>query len=198
MKKILASLALLALTTSAHSAGFFPTVLSGNTTIAPNSSFLGAPDDVYLGIGGQVVTYDFGLYSVDNRSGVDFNVYEVDTGSPEFTAMEVLVSNDGTTFTSVKSSEILLINANRISGDSVHNNNNFGRSYDLGSFASVRYIRIDGVGTGVSGGSTAFDLDAIGAHQVTAVPEPESYAMLMAGLGLLGFTARRMKRETSA
>jgi hypothetical protein len=29
--------------------------------------------------------------------------------------------------------------------------------------------------------------------QVTAVPEPETYAMLMAGLGLVGYTARRRK-----
>ena len=30
---------------------------------------------------------------------------------------------------------------------------------------------------------------------ITAVPEPETYAMLMAGLGLLGFTARRRKQK---
>lgn len=87
-------------------------------------------------------------------------------------------------------------------GDNIHSDNDFGRSYDLQAasipFASVRYIRIDGAGDGGSGSSTGFDLDAIGAHQVTAVPEPESYAMLMAGLGLLGFTARRMKRKTCA
>jgi hypothetical protein len=30
---------------------------------------------------------------------------------------------------------------------------------------------------------------------VMAVPEPETYAMLLAGLGLLGFIGRRAKRE---
>ncbi|MDB5808684.1 MAG: uncharacterized protein JWN94_806 [Betaproteobacteria bacterium] len=32
---------------------------------------------------------------------------------------------------------------------------------------------------------------------VNAVPEPESYAMLLAGLGLLGFTARRRQRNAA-
>jgi hypothetical protein len=31
-------------------------------------------------------------------------------------------------------------------------------------------------------------------YQVGAIPEPESYAMLLAGLGLLGFAARRRKQ----
>jgi len=30
---------------------------------------------------------------------------------------------------------------------------------------------------------------------VTAVPEPETYAMLLAGLGLVGFMARRRKAK---
>ncbi len=34
-------------------------------------------------------------------------------------------------------------------------------------------------------------IDNINFDQVTAVPEPETYAMLLAGLGLLGFMARR-------
>jgi hypothetical protein len=34
-----------------------------------------------------------------------------------------------------------------------------------------------------------------GAFTVTAVPEPESYAMLLAGLGLLGVAARRRRNS---
>ena len=45
-------------------------------------------------------------------------------------------------------------------------------------------------GTNVSAGT--WDMIA-----TTAVPAPESYAMLLAGLGLLGFVARRSKRTTA-
>jgi len=42
----------------------------------------------------------------------------------------------------------------------------------------------------------AFDQMTIGSiQQVTPVPEPETYAMLIAGLGLMGFVARRRQRK---
>jgi hypothetical protein len=33
---------------------------------------------------------------------------------------------------------------------------------------------------------------------VSAVPEPEIYAMMLAGLGLMGFVARRRKQQLAA
>lgn len=36
------------------------------------------------------------------------------------------------------------------------------------------------------------------AYRVAAIPEPETYAMLLAGLGLLGFAARRRKQKELA
>jgi hypothetical protein len=35
------------------------------------------------------------------------------------------------------------------------------------------------------------------AYSVVAVPEPETYAMMLMGLGLLGFVARRRKQHTA-
>jgi hypothetical protein len=179
----------------ATAAPMFPGVLSGNTTPAADAVFTGAPDDLYLGLGGTgVVTYDFGpSLRVVNRSGaVDINVYEVDFGAVEFALMGISVSMDGVAFTSIKASEASLV---RIAGDSVHGNNSFGRSYDLGAFSAVRYVRITGLGGGASGGNAGFDLDAIGAHEVRRVqqqvPEPASSALVLAGLAFIARRARR-------
>ncbi len=168
----------------------FPTILSGDTTGFPASIFVGPPDDIYVGLGADEVTYDFGPFSVMNGLGVDINVYEVDFGAVEFGLMDILVSLDGLAFASIEASMSALV---RIPGDSAHGNDNFGRSFDLGSFASVRYVRIDGIGSGRAGGNNDFDLDAIGAHDARGlVPEPGS-SLLLLGIGLAGLSARRRR-----
>lgn len=45
-------------------------------------------------------------------------------------------------------------------------------------------------------GSAGFDLDAVGViHMATAVPEPETYALFLAGLGMITAVARRRARR---
>lgn len=52
-------------------------------------------------------------------------------------------------------------------------------------------VSFNGLNAGLG---THFTFDSSGAHlTITPVPEPETYAMLLAGLGLLGFVARRRK-----
>lgn len=53
--------------------------------------------------------------------------------------------------------------------------------------AGMYYITVGGVANGTVGGIYT------GAISVTAVPEPETYAMMLAGLAALGFLARRRR-----
>lgn len=56
-----------------------------------------------------------------------------------------------------------------------------------GSILSNIPVHVQGIGEGYSAKYTPI---------VTAVPESETYAMLLAGLGLIGFSARHRKSDT--
>lgn len=45
------------------------------------------------------------------------------------------------------------------------------------------------------GKDSGLKLDNVGVNIAAAVPEPETYAMLLAGLGVLGFTGRRRMKQ---
>jgi acetyl esterase/lipase len=121
----------------------FPARLSGNTTGIDDSRFLGPPDKVYEGIQGSI----------------------------EFTRIDVLVSVNGVSFTSVKASER---GAVRIPGDEALSSAFRARSYDLegSGLASARYIRIDGLGDEAAGEGRGFDLDAVGCHHLALCLPP--------------------------
>ena len=140
----------------------FTFTLFENTTTGDDSRFIGPPDDTFYGLGGQIVTYEFDCGLIIDGPGPDITVYEIDGGTAEFNYMTVWVSQDGVTFHNIDSARFNAIN---IPGDETHGNNSFARSYDLypSGLNWVRYVRIDGDGTGGSGSSTGFDLDAIGA-----------------------------------
>jgi hypothetical protein len=187
--RALSGLALAALG-GAASASNFPTLLLDNGTGGDDARFLGAPDDAYWGLANRAVTFDFGDFQVVNRAGaVDLNVYEYNTSVAEFNLMTVLVSQDGLSFIDIKASQVAVVD---IPGDEAHGSTSFARSYDLGALPWVRHVRVQGLSNVTPGQNAGFDLDAIGAHEVmAAVPEPGSWALMLAGLACVGGLARR-------
>lgn len=55
--------------------------------------------------------------------------------------------------------------------------------------AGIYYYSVKGLATGLSGGQYTL------ASSVSAVPEPETLAMMLAGLGAVGFIAMRRRRD---
>ena len=65
-------------------------------------------------------------------------------------------------------------------------------SYDIGvSLPGAYHLVVSGVADGSSGG-------AYGVALVSGVPEPEAFAMMLAGFGVLGVVARRKKAGKTA
>jgi hypothetical protein len=69
---------------------------------------------------------------------------------------------------------------------------------------TFRYVSVQGVGSGALAPyfDTEDEIDAVAGltaegRSVGNIPEPETYAMLLAGLGLLGFVARRRKQNAA-
>ncbi|MDD4881070.1 MAG: PEP-CTERM sorting domain-containing protein [Gallionellaceae bacterium] len=140
--------------------------------------YLGTGDTNYSGAGYHtgVVSGDWAIYNID-ASAVSF----YDTAAFTFMSADVTrATSDGSVsfygYRNGVQTESMVVNATT-SGPTLVNFN---------------WTNVDKV-TFSSDGSDAV-LDNI---TVSAVPEPETYAMLMAGLGMMGFVARR-RRSLSA
>ncbi|MHC4089841.1 MAG: beta strand repeat-containing protein, partial [Planctomycetota bacterium] len=142
--------------------GFFPTAVSGNTSSSNLSKVAGPPNDQYFDLRNNVtVTYDFSANPITNRSGQDFNVYELDGGSVEFVDMWVEVSENGSTWINVNGTAGTALT---LHGDEAHGSSSFARGYDISGtgLSEVRFVRVVGTGVGYPGYG-GFDLDAVGA-----------------------------------
>jgi len=63
-----------------------------------------------------------------------------------------------------------------------------------GNFSSLR-AGLGAAASNATGGNETFFMANSTALPPTAIPEPETYAMILAGLGMLGFIARRRRRN---
>ena len=161
--------------------GAFPVALD---EAAARASVLGAPDNQFLSLPGVSDTSGTpfpGAY-VEVSFGSNFgpntllNIWEL--GDTQESAQVFLWGNNGgnVQFTFTRDTSNLI-------------------SFDLSSYATAladiggtSFTKVGIGGRDELGASKGFDLDAV---SISPVPEPEAYAMLMAGLGLIGFMVRR-------
>jgi hypothetical protein len=165
------------------SAGFTSGVTDFATYIAsgPTHTLIFSGNEWFSNLPSTTATVTYNLGSVLNISQLALWNEE----SSGIGVLNLLGSSDGLAFSSL--------------GTFSPTNNPTGSDYlaDVFSFSpmNAKYVRFEMSGCPQAG--STFDSCSIGevAFNVTAVPEPEIYAMMFAGLGLMGFVARRKKED---
>jgi hypothetical protein len=177
--------------------GIWTTTLLDNTTAFGDGTYIGPTNGSAADVDNGRVTYDFSATPFVNHAGAEFYVYESAGGNAEFMDIDVLVSGDGTNFTSVKTTEGAPVAyalpgglVPRLSGDTIFSNAGYlvgakVKAYDLGGMPGDyvgRYVRVQGNVTEPNSGG--FDLDAVGL--ITGIPEPAMLSVLaLSGISVL-------------
>jgi hypothetical protein len=132
---------------------------------------------VSLGDGGRIVLrFDDNRLTGGGDAGFDLWIFEV---GPDVENTFVDISMDGTTWHRV----------GEVGGSTAGvdiDDDGFGPD---DQFAFVRLTDNPAEG-GQSGATVGADIDAVGAISTLVIPEPQTYALMLAGLGLMGFVAR--------
>lgn len=198
LTSIAAALLLAALGTSAQAQNLITAGDFEMATVATDSF------ETYSNLGGYAAT----LWGSDSSSGTHKIVdvagnqfMQFGGGDSAYTAFGVGAGGDYTlSFDYVGSGFWALYNQDASTyvspGPLVQINGNGTESTLLTLSGSTNYKLFFGsIGAGLPGMTTGMQLDNVSVTAVTPVPEPESYAMLMAGLGVLGFMSRRRQQR---
>jgi len=155
--------------------GSYSSFTEGGVTFSLSSGDISVSDDS----NGVYVLAAPGTHFLDNRfGGADFIF---DLAAPvNYFGMQIGAANSPQTLSAYDSLN------NFLGSVSIPNQVN-DLPYPYTGFYALSFAGIDRVTL------TGSDGDWVVVDNVTAVPEPETYAMLLAGLGLLGFMARRRK-----
>jgi hypothetical protein len=138
---------------------------------------------VSLGVGGQlVVRFTDNVLTGSNNDDDDLWIFEI---GPDIEDTTVEVSTNGIAWFSVG----LVTGATR--GIDID-------AFGFDSTSAFSYVRLTDVADegGISGGTVGADIDAVGAISTRAtpgIPEPSTWAMMIAGFGLAGGALRRRR-----
>jgi hypothetical protein len=134
---------------------------------------------VSLGDGGSIVlSFDDNRLTGSGSSAADLWIFEI---GPQVEDMFVDISMD-----SVIWHDVGMVGGSTAGVDI--------DAYGFGPLHRFAYVRLtdDPNADATTGTTVGADIDAVGAiSSVAVIPEPQTYALLLAGLGLLGFAARR-------
>lgn len=164
--------------TSPDNSGFQTTTYAAQGT---NDKLTGVQFNVStLGFENVLVNYDLRhsntssryeqfQYSLDGTSFIDFALFD---------------GNAGDTWFNQRTADLSSI-------EGVNNNDSFAFRV-VSTFApGTSAYAASRVTSNYAGGTWRFDMVTISGNAIAPIPEPESHAMLLAGLGMIGFSARR-------
>ena len=156
--------------------------LSGGTANATTTALGAATVGTPLSFGGLAAPGPFSdifTFTLPANGGSGYSV-------SNFTLLPGMYGTALTTLTLMSNADGILFNGDDtfVSSSSTPGGASIGLSVSAQA-AGNYYINVTGITTAPAGGIYT------GAISVTAVPEPETYAMMLAGLAALGFLARR-------
>jgi hypothetical protein len=134
---------------------------------------------------------NFGAVPFGNPSTLNFTLHNIgDMNSAGTSLTSITRDFNNTQFTSTVTPFVNLAGGNSLTYSVTFAATQFGLQQDVFRFAFADYAP-DGIG----GRTYALDLNVVGE---TVVPEPETWAMLVLGFGLIGVAARRHKGAVAA